>query len=345
MALSPLVMAAASVWAWGLPPPPVEPIEVKGGLEPYVVRRIVSRRMNDVNFCYEHALAANPTLTGRIVVKFKIGAPGDVVASEVQSSTMANPAVEACVAAVVSKWGFPYAQPPGPVTVTYPFAFTPWRATPTAPGVDIETLRDRMFLHRSTDANGIPSNGSIVDTGGGLLLIDTAWTEAQTEVILRYGDSVLRREWIGAVITHDHADRAGGLGALLRRRIPIAAVDLTVAKMEKRGVRGVTTLFAAARGVHKDDRGFEAFYPGPGHAPDNIVLKIDDVVFGGCLDQVDRCKRPGIHRRREPGRVASGRASRLRTIRQDHRRPGPRSRRCHCAAYAHTLKLLAAPKQ
>ena len=85
------------------------------------------------------------------------------------------------------------------------------------------------------------------------------------------------------MITHDHNDRAGGVGALLRRGIPVAAVDLTVASLEKRGVRGVTTLFAAATGAYKDDRGFEAFYPGPGHAPDNIVVKVDDVVFGGCL--------------------------------------------------------------
>src|SRR6187551_975432 len=127
MALSPVVLIAACLWAWGVPPPPVEPIEVKGGIEPSIVRRIVNRHMNDVNFCYEHALAANPALTGRIVVKFTIGAPGDVIASEVKSSTMANAAVEACVATVVSKWGFPYALPPGPVTVTYPFAFTPWR--------------------------------------------------------------------------------------------------------------------------------------------------------------------------------------------------------------------------
>ena len=177
MAMSSLVLVAASLWAWGLPPPPVEPIEVKGGLDPYIVRHFVSRRMNDVNFCYEHALAANPTLTGRIVVKFTIGAPGEVVASEVQSSTMANPAVEACVAAVVRTLGFPYPRPPGPVTVTYPFAFAPWRATPTTRGVEIEPLGGDVFLHRSTDANGIPSNGLIVDTGGGLLLIDTAWTE------------------------------------------------------------------------------------------------------------------------------------------------------------------------
>jgi metallo-beta-lactamase class B len=344
MAMSSVVLVAASLWAWGYPPPPVEPIEVKGGLEPSIIRRIASRRMNDVNFCYEHALAANPTLTGRIVVKFTIGAPGEVVASEVQSSTMANPAFEACVAAVVRTWGFPYGQPPGPVTVTYPFAFTPWRATPTAPGVDIEPLRDHKFVHRSTDANGIPSNGLIVDTRGGLVLIDTAWTDAQTEVILRYGDSVLRKEWLGAVLTHDHDDRAGGVGALLRRRIPVAALDLTVASLEKRGVRGVTPLFAAARGAHKDDRGFEAFYPGPGHAPDNIVVKIDDVVFGGCLIKSTAASDLGFT---GDANLAAWPAA-VRRVAERYGKttvvPGHGPVDPTGGAYQHTLKLLAAPR-
>src|SRR4029077_9071366 len=116
-----------------------------------------------------------------------------------------------------------------------------------------------------------------------LLLVDTGWTEAQTEEILKWGDAQLKRPWIGAVITHDHDDRDGGLGALERRRIPVAALDLTIAKLARRGVRNVAVLFAARDGAFKDERGFEAFYPGPGHASDNIVLRFPRVVFGGCL--------------------------------------------------------------
>ena len=86
MAMSSLVLVAASLWAWGwsTPPPPVRAHRSQraASISP-IIRRIVRRHMNDVNFCYEHALAANPTLTGRVVWKFKIAASGDVVASEV----------------------------------------------------------------------------------------------------------------------------------------------------------------------------------------------------------------------------------------------------------------------
>jgi metallo-beta-lactamase class B len=154
-----------------------------------------------------------------------------------------------------------------------------------AGAVQIEWVDDHVLVHRSYDASGVPSNGLIAITDRGLVLVDTAWTDKQTDAILRFGRERLKQSWSGAVITHDHRDRAGGIGALMQARIPVAALDLTVAKFEKRGVHGVTRLFTAAAGQFRDERGFEAFYPGPGHTSDNIVLAFpaSHFVFGGCL--------------------------------------------------------------
>jgi len=177
------------------------------------------------------------------------------------------------------------ATPDGGVPTGKP-APIPIRGALNAPGsVEIHGVNYNLLIHQSQDANGIPANGMIFRTERGLILIDTGWTETQTEAILIWGEQKLGRRWMGAVITHDHADRAGGIGALLRRKIPVAALDLTVAKLEHRGVHGVATLFSARTATFDDDRGFQAFYPGPGHAPDNIVIafRADKVVFGGCL--------------------------------------------------------------
>lgn len=242
------------------------------------------------------------------------------------------------LAPAVLAWGVP----PAPAA---PPAQTIVAGTNGAGAVEIETVEPTLYVHRSTDARGIPSNGLIAVTGGGLLLVDTAWTEAETEAILAWGSDHFRRPWIGAVITHDHADRAGGLAALERRHIPVSALDLTVAKLARRGVRGVTALAVARDGVLEDPRGFEIFYPGPGHAPDNIVLHFPGLVYGGCLVKSTVADDLGFTGDADlgawPGAIRSVSARYAdKTIVPGH---GPVDR--SGTALAHTLDLLAAAQR
>lgn len=282
--LSLLVLALGAPRDAGGPPTPA------GALDKEVLRDVIQSHINEVRYCYERELVKQSDLFGRIMVRFTIADSGEVVESAVQRSTTNNEQVDRCTAQAVRRWRFPKPVGGGTVVVSYPFELTP----PTRPiplpapkqgggTVDVLVLDADTIVHRSTSAQGIPSNGLIAVTERGLLLVDTAWTEAETETLLKWGDERLKRPWIGAVITHDHNDRDGGLGALQRRHIPIAALDLTVAKLEKRGVHGVTTLFKATDRELRDPRGFEAFYPGPGHASDNIVLSFPTALFGGCL--------------------------------------------------------------
>jgi metallo-beta-lactamase class B len=231
-------------------------------------------------------------LAGRVQVQFRIAESGKVIASTVSGSTIEDAAVESCIATAVRKWQFSKPRPGGIVIVDYPFVLTPAEPVSLLPGgkdhagaVEIEAIDARTFVHRSTDAHGVPGNGLIAVTDEGLLLFDTGWTEAETEAVLRWGETTFRRRWLAAVITHDHADRDGGIAALFRRGILVEALDLTAAKLRQRGVRSVATLLTARAGEIKDRRGFEAFYPGPGHAPDNIVIALPahHLVFGGCL--------------------------------------------------------------
>ncbi|HEY7372738.1 MAG TPA: TonB family protein [Polyangia bacterium] len=312
-------MLASAVLAWGVPAGPSGPgpDSLQSIFEPdpslgvpgkagdsnkEIIRTIIRRHINEVKSCYAAELSRHPALGGRIMVQFTIAASGQVIASVLQNSTMKNAHVETCAVEAVRRWQFPKPRG-GVVIISYPFVLTPTLEEPEveqsdvapttgiflgtkiggAGAVEIETITPTLYVHRSTDAKEVPSNGLIAVAAGGLLLVDTAWTEAQTEEILAWGDGYFRRPWIGAVITHDHNDRAGGLAALERRHIPVSALDLTVAKMTARGVRGVTALFAARDGVVKDPRGFEAFYPGPGHARDNIVLHFPGLTYGGCL--------------------------------------------------------------
>jgi glyoxylase-like metal-dependent hydrolase (beta-lactamase superfamily II) len=128
----------------------------------------------------------------------------------------------------------------------------------------------------------------------------------------------------------------------VRRGIPVAALDLTVAKLAGRGVHNVSMLFTAQAGVFQDPRGFETFYPGPGHASDNIVIRFGSVLYAGCFLKSSEAKDLGFTGAADlPAWPASVRGLQAKygrmTIVSGH---GPVDR--EGAAYQHTLDLLSA---
>jgi len=94
---------------------------IRGSLDKEIIRRVIRRHINEVKYCYERELMANPDLSGRVAVQFTISGTGQVIASVVQSSTMKNPTVEQCIAQAVRRWLFPKPEGGGIVIVTYPF--------------------------------------------------------------------------------------------------------------------------------------------------------------------------------------------------------------------------------
>ncbi|MGF1464622.1 MAG: TonB family protein [Sandaracinaceae bacterium] len=95
--------------------------DVRGGLSPEIIRRVIRRHLNEVRFCYERQLPSRPDLEGRVVVRFAIGAEGKVTSAAVGSSTLGSPPVEACVVSAVRRWAFPAPPVGGTVAVSYPF--------------------------------------------------------------------------------------------------------------------------------------------------------------------------------------------------------------------------------
>ena len=141
MAIASLVLVAASLWTWGYPPtaPVAEPPSIfepdpnltlppgmpTGSLNKEIIRRIIRRHIDEVKACYEQELTKKPDLAGRIMVQFTIAASGQVIASVLQNSTMANARVENCTVQAVRRWEFPKPLGGGIVIVSYPFVLTP----------------------------------------------------------------------------------------------------------------------------------------------------------------------------------------------------------------------------
>ena len=57
----------------------------RGSLDKEIMRMVIRSHLDEIRSCYEIALAAGGTLTGRVMVQFTIAADGNVIASLIQN--------------------------------------------------------------------------------------------------------------------------------------------------------------------------------------------------------------------------------------------------------------------
>jgi len=84
----------------------------------------VRARITSIKACYENALKRNPSLKGKIRIRFTILATGGLADIAVIENGMGSPEVAACITGFMRGWRTPF-HPSGTVTVEYPFVFSP----------------------------------------------------------------------------------------------------------------------------------------------------------------------------------------------------------------------------
>ena len=153
--------------------------------------------------------------------------------------------------------------------------------------LEIEALAPGVYLHTSfkrVEGCGlVDSNGLIVVENRQAYIIDTPWSEDDTESLLSWlADQGY--EVMASVSTHSHEDRTAGIKLLNSKLIPTYASELTKALLVREGRPAPSHTFEG------DDytlgKGFiELYYPGAGHTEDNIVawLPKSKILFGGCI--------------------------------------------------------------
>ena len=163
-------------------------------------------------------------------------------------------------------------------------------ATPPKPTVELRRVRPGVWIHTShyvfPDGSVIPANGLVVKESGGLVLIDTAWGETLTAELLDEIEREIKLPVRRAIVTHSHADRIAGADLLRQRGIPVYAQPLTVRRAAAVAIAMPTDSLRELRrpGDAEWLGSVEIFYPGPAHAPDNIMVWVPSarVLFGGC---------------------------------------------------------------
>ncbi len=97
--------------------------ELKGPLDKTVIRHVVRRNRRSVQYCYQKALAKQPTLAGVVEVSFTIGADGKVTNVKMVKDEIADKSVSKCMKTALERWRFPKPADGEPVDVSYPFRF------------------------------------------------------------------------------------------------------------------------------------------------------------------------------------------------------------------------------
>ena len=180
--------------------------------------------------------------------------------------------------------------------------------SPHHPGIEVPPGQVRLrqihpdvWVHVSTmrfnDGSVFPMNGMIVRDGGGLLLVDTAWGETATKALLDEIERNIGLPVKRAVVTHFHDDRLSGSRILEKRGVAVFCTELTkeLAMAEGNATPSSILQRLAQPGSSVTIGPAEAFYPGPGHARDNIVIYVPGakVLFGGCAVHEMARKGPG----------------------------------------------------
>lgn len=154
--------------------------------------------------------------------------------------------------------------------------------------LDIRRLSDQIWQHRSFQVVGdirFPSNGLLVIGEETLFMIDTAWGEAATDALLAWAKETFGKPVKQAVVSHFHPDRMGGIKNLHQIKTVVFAGEKTAELARVNSLPLPDTLFESSQQFDIDGTKFEAYFPGPGHSPDNIVVWFPDekLLFGGCL--------------------------------------------------------------
>lgn len=157
-----------------------------------------------------------------------------------------------------------------------------------SPDLKISHLTGDFYIYEtygSYRGQKIPANGMYLLTTHGAVLFDSPWDTTQFQPLL---DSIRIRHQKNVVIciaSHFHEDRTGGLEYYRQRGIRTYTTRQTDELSKRRGMKRAQYLIDKDTTFKVGQYTFQTYYPGEGHAPDNIVFwfEKEKVLYGGCL--------------------------------------------------------------
>jgi metallo-beta-lactamase class B len=131
----------------------------------------------------------------------------------------------------------------------------------------------------------ISANAMYLVTDKGVVLFDAPWDETQFQPLLDSIKAKHNKNVIMLFATHSHDDRAGGFDFYRKKGIKTYSIKLTDDILKKENKPRAEFIIPNDKTFTVGQHTFEVYYPGKGHAPDNIVVWFDKekVLYGGCF--------------------------------------------------------------
>jgi len=164
----------------------------------------------------------------------------------------------------------------------------------SAKDFQISTLMPDVYLHKSyqvVDGFGrVDSNGLVVVKGNDAYIVDTPWSEADTDALLTWMEEQGLQPK-ASISTHSHDDRTAGIALLNSKSVATYASELTNSILSKSG-KPLAKFSFPGPDFSLGDNLIEIFYAGGGHTIDNLVVWLPEakLLYGGCLVRSENSK-------------------------------------------------------
>ncbi|WP_226992881.1 subclass B1 metallo-beta-lactamase [Leptospira biflexa] len=175
-----------------------------------------------------------------------------------------------------------------PNQVTFPGSITKLSENSSPQHLEWIKIKETVWIHKSFGnflGKTYESNGLVVLSSRGVVVIDTPWTESQTEELFEGIKTKFQKEILFLIVTHAHDDRMAGVTQFQNRNIPVYSTSLTSKLAKEKGLGKTNPILDLQTRVSAGNVSVEIFFPGHGHSPDNIVVWLPNthILFGGCL--------------------------------------------------------------
>ncbi|TGL87849.1 subclass B1 metallo-beta-lactamase [Leptospira congkakensis] len=169
-----------------------------------------------------------------------------------------------------------------------PIQQNPTSASQHSASLEWIKIKETVWIHRSFGEFGgqvYSANGLVVLTNKGAVVVDTPWTESQTEELFSEVQVRFQKEILFLIVTHAHDDRMAGVPLFQKRNIPVYSTSLTAKLAKERGFGKTNPILDIQTRLPAGNQSIEVFFPGHGHSADNIVVWLPEthILFGGCL--------------------------------------------------------------